>query len=44
MRLSIVGYGESKPIASNATESGRQLNRRVAITITPRQQQQQYPN
>jgi outer membrane protein OmpA-like peptidoglycan-associated protein len=44
MRLTTVGYGETKPIASNVSESGRQLNRRVAITITPRQQQQQYPN
>jgi outer membrane protein OmpA-like peptidoglycan-associated protein len=37
-RLMTVGYGESKPIASNATEAGRQMNRRVAITITPNQQ------
>jgi outer membrane protein OmpA-like peptidoglycan-associated protein len=40
MRLMTIGYGESKPIASNATEAGRQMNRRVAITITPNQQQQ----
>jgi outer membrane protein OmpA-like peptidoglycan-associated protein len=40
MRLLTVGYGETKPIASNATEAGRQMNRRVAITITPNQQQQ----
>ena len=40
MRLTTIGYGEGKPIASNVTESGRQLNRRVAITITPQQQQQ----
>jgi outer membrane protein OmpA-like peptidoglycan-associated protein len=39
-RLTTVGYGESKPIASNANEAGRQMNRRVAITITPQQQQQ----
>ncbi|APG25376.1 MULTISPECIES: OmpA family protein [Syntrophotalea] len=38
-RLTTVGYGESKPIAGNDTESGRQMNRRVAITITPNQQQ-----
>jgi outer membrane protein OmpA-like peptidoglycan-associated protein len=40
MRLTTIGYGETKPIASNATEAGRQMNRRVAITITPQQQQQ----
>ncbi len=34
-RLSAVGYGESSPIASNATEAGRRLNRRVEITIIP---------
>ncbi len=37
MRLTTIGYGETRPIASNATESGRQMNRRVAITITPNQ-------
>ena len=33
-RISIVGYGESKPVASNSTEIGRQLNRRVEVIIT----------
>jgi outer membrane protein OmpA-like peptidoglycan-associated protein len=32
-RLSIVGLGETEPIASNNTESGKQLNRRVEIAI-----------
>jgi outer membrane protein OmpA-like peptidoglycan-associated protein len=34
-RLISVGAGESRPVASNDTEAGRQLNRRVEITIVP---------
>lgn len=34
-RFSIVGYGASQPIASNATESGRAANRRVEIHLAP---------
>ncbi len=34
-RLLEVGAGESYPVASNATAAGRQLNRRVEITIVP---------
>jgi chemotaxis protein MotB len=32
-KLSVVGYGESKPIAANTTEKGRALNRRVDIVV-----------
>lgn len=32
-RISAKGYGESKPISTNDTEEGRQLNRRVEFTI-----------
>jgi outer membrane protein OmpA-like peptidoglycan-associated protein/tetratricopeptide (TPR) repeat protein len=33
-RLKAVGYGETQPIASNATPEGRQLNRRTEFVIT----------
>lgn len=32
-QIVVRGYGESKPVASNDTEDGRQLNRRTEITI-----------
>ncbi|MBO6830623.1 DUF5723 family protein [Allomuricauda sp.] len=32
-RLTAIGFGEEKPIASNATRSGRQQNRRVEINL-----------
>jgi hypothetical protein len=32
-RLQAMGYGKSKPIASNATEEGRAENRRVELQI-----------
>jgi len=35
-RITAMGYGESKPKASNATPYGRQLNRRVEIYIESR--------
>jgi OmpA-OmpF porin, OOP family len=30
------GYGETNPVASNATEAGRQRNRRVTIVLPRR--------
>lgn len=34
-RIKTVGFGSSAPIATNDNEQGRQLNRRVVITINP---------
>jgi len=34
-RINARGFGPSFPVASNATETGRQLNRRVEIVINP---------
>ncbi len=34
-RVNTVGFGMAKPIASNDTEVGRQMNRRVTVVIDP---------
>jgi outer membrane protein OmpA-like peptidoglycan-associated protein len=34
-RLISIGLGENRPIADNGTDSGRQMNRRVEITMVP---------
>ena len=35
VRLATAGKGEADPVASNSTEAGRQLNRRVEIYVEP---------
>ena len=35
VRLETIGFGEAEPIATNASAEGKQLNRRVEITLLP---------
>ena len=34
-RLTAIGYGETRPLASNATAAGRAENRRVEFSFGP---------
>jgi OOP family OmpA-OmpF porin len=40
-RLDAIGFGESQPVANNATTSGRQRNRRVTAVISGTQRVEQ---
>ena len=42
-RVCAVGYGEYRPIASNETEDGRRMNRRVVITVGSSSSSTAYP-
>lgn len=39
-RIEVVGFGKTMPVATNNTEAGRQMNRRVEIKIAPKTQAQ----
>jgi flagellar motor protein MotB len=34
--MQVVGFGESMPVATNDTEAGRQMNRRVELKVAPK--------
>jgi outer membrane protein OmpA-like peptidoglycan-associated protein len=42
-RITTIGYGESRPVATNNTPEGRQMNRRVEIRVNPNAQVQPAP-
>lgn len=42
-RITSIGYGESRPVATNDTPEGRQMNRRVEIRVNPNAQTQPAP-
>ena len=39
-KITALGYGDTRPVASNDTEEGRRLNRRVEITIETKVERQ----
>jgi len=39
-RIEVMGFGKTMPVATNDTEAGRQMNRRVEIKIAPQTQAQ----
>ena len=41
--LSAAGYSDSQPIASNATEAGKSKNRRIEITLQPKERTELAP-
>lgn len=43
-RMTVIGYGDERPIAENDTPRGRQQNRRVEVVILPRSLEGSYHN
>ncbi len=42
--LSAIGFGDTRPVASNETEEGKQKNRRVEIVLYPRETEEGAPS
>jgi outer membrane protein OmpA-like peptidoglycan-associated protein len=36
-RISVMGYGDTRPISTNNTEAGRAKNRRVEVKLMPKE-------